>query len=93
MFSPGRPAARPVAALDRLRPRHVFIQQAARPHGREVVSLSILARPLHATREPGRFPRVRSAGEPGFEPGFTTVLETVRIAVNSLPLACRGAKP
>jgi hypothetical protein len=25
-----------------------------------------------------------SAGEPGFEPGFT-VLETVRIAVNSLP--------
>lgn len=26
-----------------------------------------------------------SAGEPGFEPGFT-VLETVRIAVNSLPL-------
>lgn len=27
---------------------------------------------------------VRQAGEPGFEPGFT-VLETVRIAVNSLP--------
>jgi hypothetical protein len=27
---------------------------------------------------------VESAGEPGFEPGFT-VLETVRIAVNSLP--------
>src|SRR3954467_12366927 len=27
---------------------------------------------------------VRTAGEPGFEPGFT-VLETARIAVNSLP--------
>ena len=41
-----------VAALDRLRPRLVVAQQAARPQGREVVSLSILARPLHATREP-----------------------------------------
>jgi hypothetical protein len=32
-----------------------------------------------------------AAGEPGFEPGFT-VLETVRIAVNSLPQALQEAK-
>ena len=32
------------------------------------------------------------AGEPGFEPGFT-VLETVRIAVNSLPQRHYRAKP
>ena len=51
---PRRPAPGPVAALDRLRPRLVFAQQAARPQGREVVSLSVLARPLHATREPSR---------------------------------------
>ena len=30
------------------------LSSAARPQGREVVSLSVLARPLHATREPSR---------------------------------------
>jgi len=45
----------------------------------------VIALPMPQTVPPSGW---RSeAGEPGFEPGFT-VLETVRIAVNSLP---RGA--
>ncbi len=74
-------AVRPPASwrrADRLGPRLVVGQRAAAraaPRGRLALTSLVAPRP----RSP---PGI--AGEPGFEPGFT-VLETVRIAVNSLP--------
>ncbi len=62
-----------------------------------------LVQPLHHAREEADYRSApdllralqarRRAGEPGFEPGFT-VLETVRIAINSLPReAAAHARP
>ena len=76
MFSRAVRPPRLVTAADRLRARLVAGQRPPLEHLREVVALAVVAGPI-----------ARQAGEPGFEPGFT-VLETVRIAVNSLP---RGA--
>ena len=67
-----------VAAPNRVSTRLVLGQLAAGEQLRQVVALVPSAGHLV----------VGQAGEPGFEPGFT-VLETVRIAVNSLP---RGAQ-
>ena len=73
MFSRRRAPAGLVAASHRLGPRLVAGQRPPLEQLGEVVALTVVAGPI-----------ARQAGEPGFEPGFT-VLETVRIAVNSLP--------
>ena len=73
MFSRAVRPPRLVPAGHRLGPRLVEGLRPAREQRVEIITLTVLTGPI-----------ARQAGEPGFEPGFT-VLETVRIAVNSLP--------